>query len=196
MAAFSLLLVACNENSHVESDAGQDHEHEEVKFQYTNYSENFEYFAESDPFVLGEECNVLSHFTWLSNFKPLVNARITLKLIVNTSEVSESVEGTDHPGIYSFNLQPKVAGNGKLIYEIQTGNETFQVEVPGITVFENDEAAHKAAEEAEISSVNSSVFTKEQSWKIDFRTELPVNEPFGQVIKTVAQVLVWGISIR
>ncbi|MCK3686047.1 efflux RND transporter periplasmic adaptor subunit [Maribellus sp. YY47] len=186
--AFSLLVFGCKENAKVEISSEHDHEHEEVKFQYTSYSESLEYFAEADPFVLGEESNILSHFTWLSNFKPLENAKITLKLQVNTSEVSETLEGSDRPGIYSFNLQPEIAGSGKLVYEIQSGNEIYKVEVPGITVFQDDEAAHEAAEEAEISSVNTSVFTKEQSWKIDFCTELPANEPFGQVIKTVAQV--------
>jgi RND family efflux transporter MFP subunit len=32
------------------------------------------------------------------------------------------------------------------------------------------------------------VFTKEQSWKVDFSTAFPEREPFGQVIQTTAQV--------
>ena len=139
--AFSLLVFGCNENAKVESGSEHDHEHEEVKFQYTNYSESLEYFAEADPFVLGEESTILSHFTWLSNFKPLENAKITLKLQVNSSEVSETLEGSDRPGIYSFNIEPEIAGSGKLVYEIQSGNEIYKVEVPGITVFQDDEAA-------------------------------------------------------
>lgn len=190
ITALSVLAWGCKENAKVESEADHDHdhEHEEVKFQYTGYSESLECFAEADPFVLGEESNVLSHFSWLSNFKPVDNTRVTLKLQVNSSEVSETLEETDRPGIYSFNLKPEMAGSGKLVYEIQSGEETFRLEVPNITVYQKHEAAHEAAEEAGISGINASVFTKEQSWKIDFRTELPANEPFGQVIKTVAQV--------
>ena len=43
-------------------------------------------------------------------------------------------------------------------------------------------------EHHEPSMVNKIVFTKEQSWKIDFSTELPRKEPFGQVIKTMAKI--------
>ncbi|MFV0590761.1 MAG: efflux RND transporter periplasmic adaptor subunit [Draconibacterium sp.] len=198
--ALSVLIWGCKDASKANGEAAHDHEHEqeqehdhdheheEVKFQYTAYSESLECFAEADPFVLGEESNILSHFSWLDNFKPVDNVKITLQLKVNTSEVSETLESTDRSGIYSFNIEPEVAGNGKLVYEIQSGEKTFLLEVPDITVFQNDEAAHEAAEEAEISGINASVFTKEQSWKIDFKTQLPANEPFGQVIKTVAQV--------
>lgn len=188
ITAFSMLVLGCKENTKVVEEAGHDHEHEEAKFQYTTYTDSLEYFAEADAFVLGEESNVLSHFTWLNNFKPVGSARITLKLLVNASEVSETLESTGHPGIYSFNLKPEIAGSGKLVYEIHTAEKTFMLEVPNITVYQNDEEAHEAVEEAEISATNTSVFTKEQSWKIDFRTELPTNQPFGQVIKTVAQV--------
>ena len=60
--------------------------------------------------------------------------------------------------------------------------------VEGITVFSKEEDAVKAAQALVKSSPFSAVFTKEQSWKIDFATEMPHSEPFGQVIKTIAQV--------
>ncbi|MDO8734347.1 MAG: efflux RND transporter periplasmic adaptor subunit, partial [Elusimicrobiota bacterium] len=52
----------------------------------------------------------------------------------------------------------------------------------------NDEEAHQAYEKVIVSKTNTIVFTKEQTWKIDFATELPMIESFGQVIKTSAQV--------
>jgi RND family efflux transporter MFP subunit len=47
----------------------------------------------------------------------------------------------------------------------------------------------KAAESVIISKTNTTVFTKEQSWKIDYSTNFPKKEPFGQIIKTTAQIL-------
>lgn len=186
IAALSMIVLACNNNASVESE--HDHENEEVKFHYTQYTNELEYYAEADPFVLGEESNILSHFTWLSNFKPLKNATVTVKLNVGGTEVTQKLQADDHVGIYSFNIEPKTAGSGTLSYDIQTGDNLYQVLVPNVNVFQNDEEAHADAEAAEVSAVNSSMFTKEQSWKIDFRTELPARIPFGQVIKTVAQV--------
>ena len=57
-----------------------------------------------------------------------------------------------------------------------------------MNVFTNEHEAIHAAEETEQLRTNAVVFTKEQSWKIDFATEQSKNEPFGQVIKTTAQV--------
>lgn len=54
------------------------------------------------------------------------------------------------------------------------------------------ECAHSASEahqHEEPSTVNTISFTKEQSWKIEFATEAPVVQPFGQVIKTTAKVV-------
>ena len=54
-----LALAGCNHNHENETH----NESDEVKVQYTAYSENFELFAEADPFVNGQKANVLSHFS-------------------------------------------------------------------------------------------------------------------------------------
>jgi len=60
--------------------------------------------------------------------------------------------------------------------------------VPQVTVFAKEEDAREAADKIVVSKTNTTSFTKEQSWKIAFATEFPKTEPFGQVIKTTAQV--------
>ncbi len=60
--------------------------------------------------------------------------------------------------------------------------------MPEITVFTSDKEALEASGKLVISKTNTTVFTKEQTWKVDFATDFPRNEPFGQVIKTTAQV--------
>ncbi|OFX21335.1 MAG: hypothetical protein A2041_06970 [Bacteroidetes bacterium GWA2_31_9b] len=75
-----------------------------------------------------------------------------------------------------------------MIFDIKNEEGNFQIIVPQITVYAQEEEAHEAAEKSVISKTNTTVFTKEQSWKIDYTTELPINEPFGQVIKTTALV--------
>jgi len=195
------LLFGCtgNHKSHSEEDhnhteeadhhdEGEEHDHEDHKLLYTAYSEDFEIFAEADAFVKGEESTVLSHLTQLNNFSPLENATVTLRLIIDGKEVVQKVEIPEKKGIYRFDLHPEIAGTGELLYEIISGNETFQITVPDVSVYETDEEAHEAVEAAELPQVNTSTFTKEQSWKIDFATELPKTEPFGQVIKTTGQV--------
>lgn len=177
---------AAEEQAHDHAEDG--HAHEEPKFQYTAYSDNFELFAEADAFTAGEKANVLSHFSTLPDFKALEEGKITLVLSVNGKEVSKTLEQPTRKGIYSFDIQPETAGKGSLKYAISTSKGTFEVIVPEVTVFADHEQAHEAAESAAASKTNTAVFTKEQSWKVDFATGHPNTEPFGQVIKTTALV--------
>ena len=183
-AIVALFFAGCNLKRDTEIKA----EHEEPKFQYTAYSNNFEVFAEADPFVVGETANVLSHFSIITDFKAVETGKITIVLSVNGTEIRQSLDKPTRKGIYSFDIKPETAGNGTLKYEISNENGNFEVIVPAITVFANHDEAHEAAGKVVISRTNTTVFTKEQSWKIDFATGYPIISPFGQVIKTTAQI--------
>lgn len=163
-------------------------EPEEVKVRYTAYSENIELFAEADPFVMGQASNVLSHFSDLHEFTAVTKGAITLKIIVNGNTSEQTLENPLRKGIYSFDIKPEVSGEGTMEYYISTDSGDYKVVVPGVKVFSNTQEANTAAEKNIISSTNTTVFTKEQSWKIDFSSGNPVRKPFGRVIKTTAQV--------
>jgi len=113
---------------------------------------------------------------------------MTIRLMVNGNEVSQTLDKPTRKGIYSFDIQPETAGKGTLKFEITNETGSFEVLVPEVSVFASDEEALEASEKLVISRTNTTVFTKEQSWKVDFATDFPRNEPFGQIIKTTAQV--------
>jgi RND family efflux transporter MFP subunit len=177
-------IASCSPSGH---ENEKHDEHEKVKFQYTAYSTDFELFAEADAFIVGEKANVLSHFSKLPDFKAVEKGKITITLSVNSKETKQTLDQATRKGIYSFDIKPETQGKGKLTFEITTDKGTFEVIVPDVKVFANDEEAHKA-EQPVVSRTNTTVFTKEQSWKIDFATAIPRSEPFGQVIKTTALV--------
>ena len=183
-AILVLFLTGCNLKRNTEIKA----EHEEPKFQYTAYSTDFEVFAEADAFVVGETANVLSHFSVLPGFKAVEAGKITVVLHVNGKETRQTLEKPTRKGIYSFNIKPETAGVGTLKFEIANETGNFEILVPQVTVFAEHHEAHEAGESVVVSRTNTTVFTKEQSWKVDFATDFPHNEPFGQVIKTTAQV--------
>ncbi|WP_372648525.1 efflux RND transporter periplasmic adaptor subunit [Draconibacterium sp.] len=210
VATIAFLLFSCHQNaSHNhnteaehehehEMHPGEEHEHEaeateseheHEKMQYTVYSNDFELFAETDAMITGEHNDILAHFTFLNNFKPLEAGKITAKLVVNGKTVSQTLNEPLRKGIYSFELEPTTAGEGKLYFEIETGGEQFEVIVPEVDVFANDAELHNHHDHVdEPSAVNATVFTKEQSWKIDFATALPLEQEFGPAIKTVAKI--------
>ncbi len=187
-----IILFALLAYIFVRCDPGHDNETHEVqdaaKIQLTEYSNEFELFAEADPFVKDKTSNVLAHFSDLPAFKAIESGSITICLIVNGRETKQTLENPTRKGIYSFDIKPETTGSGQIIFDINTEKGNFQIIVTQITVFANEQEATEAAGKDIVSNTNTTSFTKEQSWKIDYSSELPVTEPFGQVIKTTAQV--------
>ncbi len=199
VALLSTCMAACHQQKNGEAKR-ESHEHEaeavspgghageETKFQYTAYSNDFELFAEADALVAGEAANVLSHFSVLPDFTALESGSITLVLSVNGKETRQTLVEPSRKGIYSFDITPETTGSGTLKFEIVNEKGLFEVLVPEVTVFATHEAAREAAAAEATPKTNTTVFTKEQSWKIDFSTGLPDLRPFGEVIKTTALV--------
>ena len=185
IALLALLFAGCKNSPGKVTD---EHGKEEVKLQLTAYSPEFELFAEADPFVVGKSSNILSHFSHLPDFKALEKGSVTIRLLIGTTEVTQTFDAPKRKGIFSFDLKPTVQGTGKIIFDIKAENISSQVVVSDVTVYSNEKQADEAAAKKVSSRTNTVVFTKEQSWKIDFSTELPAVEPFGQVIKTSALV--------
>lgn len=180
----TIILIGCNQTVQ-QTDA--EHAHD-AKLQLTEYSDNMELFAEADPFAVGQTSGILAHFSWLENFKPLENGDVTVSLITGTNGVKQTLSQPVRPGIYKFEIQPQIAGVGKIIFDINSDKGKTQIIVNNITVYNDKHDAEHAAEETVVSETNATFFTKEQSWKVDFATDFPLSEPFGQVIKTTALV--------
>lgn len=185
LSLFALYAISCNHNHADEHNHDTEHEeHEEIKFIYTAYTNDYELFAEADAFIVGETSNILSHFSNLPEFNAVEHGSISVTLSVNGNEITQTLEKPTRKGIYSFDIKAQTAGKGSLSFKTQKSI----IIVPNVFVFSNHKEAHEEAEKNEISKTNTFAFTKEQSWKIDFATELPKTEPFGELIKTVAKI--------
>lgn len=163
-------------------------DNEDIKFQYTVYSKNYELFAESDPFVVGEEAEILAHFTTLLDFDPLIEDSVKLVLEAGGKMVSQTLKEPWKKGIYLFHIKPVAAGNGQLKFILPVSNTLEELVATGVEVYGSQKDLYMAQQSHRVSEASGTTFTKEQSWKIDFATAFPVLENFGQVIKTVALV--------
>lgn len=184
-ALLAALVISCkpNINQLAETKAPVS-----AKIRLTSYSAYFEVYAEADPFVVGKTGNVLSHFSFLSDFKALENAVVTIRLIIGDNQVTQTLEKPTRKGIYSFDLIPAVPGNGRIVFEVKDPSGKSDFLESSIDVYSDKQIADSVALKLEPSKTNTIAFTKEQSWKIDFATAYPVIQPFGQVIKTTAQI--------
>lgn len=186
IAFIAISLFSC---SHSEKAVVHDeHENEEVKFRYTAYTNDYELFAEADPFIAGSSANVLSHISVIPGFYPVDSCKVKMTLTVNGKEYSQTLEAPIREGIYSFDLTPGIPGAGTLKYEIENVKGTSVIEVTDVNVFSKPEEAHEVAESQEVKGTNASPFTKEQAWKVKMATGFPQSGPFGQVIKTTGML--------
>ena len=183
---FFFVLVSCGKHSHDHSNE-QGHSHD-TNLMISGYSNDYEVFAEAEPFALGKTSSVTLFLTDLHNFKPANVKSVTTSMIIGNKGIRQTVDTPISPGMFSFSLTPEAVGEGKLVFDIQTDKGSSQIEIPHLMVYEDAHKAEHVAEEENLSNPNAIAFTKAQSWRIDFATEKPVIEPFGQVIKTTAQI--------
>ena len=183
-------MPACrhgHDHDHGDEKGHEGHSHNET-LQLTAYSDDFEIFAEATPFVVGQESEVLTHISDLAGFKPVGEAKVTMTLSIGNDMQTVSPVATPHPGIYKFAVKPGKTGAGKLVFNITTKDGKYSVSLPGITVYSEEHEAHHKAAEAAAHSANGVAFPKEQSWNVDFSTEVVENAQFGEVIRAMAQV--------
>jgi RND family efflux transporter MFP subunit len=189
--AAPLCLASCGGSATKSNRSPEGAAHEE-KLTLTAYSRDVEVYAEVTPLVAGQPSSVVAHFSRLDSFKPLTEGTVTVSLIAGGDSIAQTLGEPERPGVYRFTLQPAAAGEGKLAFGVATPGGTSQVVIPDVRVYADAlEAQHAADSAADAAAPGSSdvVFTKEQSWKVDFATEEATPAPFGEVIKVVAKIL-------
>jgi len=188
---FFILLLAfssCNQ-AKKNSQSEAEHAHDDISLKLLAYSDDFEVFAEADPFATGKESSILAHFTHLKDFKPLTQGTVTVSLVIGTKGIRQSLESPERPGIYRFSLKPEMAGTGKLIFEVEGQNTKSDVIVENIIVYADDHTAIHEAENIASKQTDGVPYTKEQSWVIDFAMTAISPQPFSEIIKTTGEIL-------
>ena len=148
---------------------------------FTAYGDSLEIFAEIGKLQAGEESFIIAHLTRLSDYKPLDVPEVKFALDVAGSAAQFTAK-RERPGIYRCHITPAKGGKGKIVCKAQGTAVSFPVEV-----CEAGEHHHEAHESHEHGS-NMVSFPKEQSWKIDFGTEIVRPRTINSVVKGVAKV--------
>jgi len=183
----AVFFFGCNKHS----DNHHGHEHEEAGLSplvITMYSGKTELFVEFKPLIVGETSNFAAHFTILGDhFLPLIKGKVTLSLVIGDSGIRTVADSSSSPGIFRLALQPKMAGKGSLVFDIETPDYTDQITIDNIVVFAN--AAEAMAAEVSADNANDIAYSKEQAWKVEFANVVAQKETFNNIIKTSGQIL-------
>jgi RND family efflux transporter MFP subunit len=182
-------LFSCNSDQAHDQEHDHDHDHDEVKYMITSYSDQFEIFAEADPFFQGKTSEILVHITRMESFKPLEDGKVTLSLITGSRGIRQTREVPVKAGIYSFSLHPEATGSSRMIVDIETSEKSYTIEVSDIMVFADEHQAIHHAEDRFPEKPGAISFTKEQSWIISFATAPVSMRNLGKVIKTTGEII-------
>lgn len=205
------ILCGCSGHSHKSADAHEEHAHIHC---YTAYTHKAELFMQHEGLELGKQACITLYATDLSNFKPLQVAEATVLLRVGGK--SYTATATAHgEGMFHFELTPEATGSGMLYVTVGEENAHFDVAVTEhCDTHDHDAHSHSHSGDghnhdghshsghshahshaphpghgAETPAKSGDVtLTKEQSWKIDFATEIASESNFAGTVKVAAKV--------
>lgn len=186
IAISAMITTGCK---HAEHDHDHDHEGHECHLAITAYSNDIEFFAQASPMIAGKEGELVCHFTYLNDFKPVTEGKVSISLTSGGKTVNVTTTEQEEPGIYHIHITPAAKGKAKLTVSITNDKINSTVSSDEIEVFDSEEDAHEFVEEHEPKSANCANFPKEMSWAVDFATAPAELMPIGNVIRTVGQVL-------
>lgn len=148
----------------------------------TLWTDKTELFVEFPALVVGNTSRFAAHFTILDKHQPVREGEVTVSLVKGDKGIQDTAKSPSSPGIFSPSIQPKEAGNFKLIFDIITPGFKDKLIIHDIIVYATKEDAIEALSDA---NENGGVsFLKEQAWKIDFQTVPVISGKIYDIINT------------
>ncbi|MFC2100258.1 efflux RND transporter periplasmic adaptor subunit [Bacteroidota bacterium] len=183
---FMMIFNNCN-TSHKDADT-EAHLHEDLNYSFTSYSSHFELFAEISPLIKDDSSEVVAHFTFLNDYKPVMSGRLTAILKIGELITKKVLNEPTRPGIFIFNIKPKKAGHAQLDLIINTAEhtDTFTLHID-VNLSHDDLHAHEKDHSAHESE--GIVFLKEQAWETDFAIYKAIFKNYAETIPAFGELL-------
>ena len=165
-------IPACRDQHTHAGDAG----HEQAKAEekptvvVTDFTERTELFVEYPALVVGAESPFAAHLTSLSDFRPVAEGTLTVRLSGGGAPDETFSSGPSNtPGIFRPIAKPAHLGKRRLSLELSASTLSVNHDLGEVAVHP-DPAAAVAATPKEEGPPGLIPFLKEQQWKVDFAT--------------------------
>lgn len=202
-------LCGCAGHGHKEHVAHDGHIH---LHSYTAYTHSAEFFMQHEGLETGKKACITLFVTALENFKPVADCEATATIKVG--DKSQSITAKAHKdGIFHFEPVLAEAGDGLIFFQVgdekahfdiciadnhehahahaEHGHSHDDAHVHGEHGHEHGDTHHHKSHlghGVETSGKSDDVqLNKEQSWKIDFATEVAEESRFSGVVKVAAR---------
>ena len=205
-------LCGCSGHSHKSAEIHEEHSHISS---YTAYTNNAEFFMQHEGLEVGKKACITLYATALADFKPYQAEKATVLLRAGGKSHTATADAHGN-GMFHFELTPETAGDGVLYVTVGEENAHFDVCViehcNAHAEEHNHSHPHSHGDEAHDGHNHSAhshahshaphpghgtetpaksgdvSFSKEQSWKIDFATEVATESNFAGSVKVAAKV--------
>jgi RND family efflux transporter MFP subunit len=178
-----MMFASCNSNNKQKAHDNEGHEHEHPSLAMTVFADGYELFVEFPALTLNEESLFNAHITNLNTYKPLKDAKLSLKLV---GLLESSAESSATIGIYKPVITPKKIGKymGEISFMHAEKKITFSLGELRVYT-SDDEAAHDITEEHS----DNITFLKEQAWKGVFGVEKAKKSAFNEIIRCTGEII-------
>ena len=170
------------------------HNHEESAGpSATVWTDQYEVFAEFQP--TEDQLTALVHITRLADFRPVNDAKVTLTLQSEQSNLISAVAEPTSPGIYTAEL--KIPGDGEYNAHVRIQNAgTTELDLGEIHIHGLHDEAEEHDEHDEHEATGNALaasdlvhFTKEQQWAADFKVEYSRLSEISSTIYAIGTVI-------
>ncbi len=152
----------------------------------THFTDFTELFVEFPVLSVGNESPFAAHFTWLDNFRPVAEGKVSVILRGGDSPEEEfSVGEPSIPGIFRPIAIPAHAGQREVIVKLESAKQTSVHNLGDYTVYASKQAIPAAVEEPEDGAIS---YLKEQQWQVDFATALASKRTLRESVRAVATI--------
>lgn len=153
----------------------------------TFWSSKTELFMEYPALIVGKMHSFAVHLTWLADFKPVSEGKLTLEFhSTDGIQVVTSSGKPTSPGIYRPTVKFDRAGSYDLRIFID-GKLKDTLHIEDIPVFAS--ISEVSAEEVSPPGEHLVPFLKEQQWKIDFRTETVHRQSISGTVRAACEIV-------
>ena len=206
LAVSTLVLAGCDahDNEHQGAEHGHVNDHDDhgehgngdghpghgdsdaPSVAVTHFTDFTELFVEFPVLSVGNESPFAAHFTWLDNFRPVAEGKVSV--ILRGGDLPEeefSVGEPSIPGIFRPIAIPAHAGQREVIVKLESAKQTSVHNLGDYTVYASKQAIPAAVEEPEDGAIS---YLKEQQWQVDFATALVSKRTLRESVRAVATI--------
>lgn len=183
-AALSLTLAACGSSA----DAPAEEAHGGGGIVVTHYAELTELFVEYRPLVVGKKRRFDAHLTWLADYKPVTEGKLSAELTWPDGKIDRAAVGpSDVEGIFRPLLTASRSGTARLRLVLDSPRGVSTHDLGQVMVHATSEAGAKAAPpEGELDGAIA--FPKEVQWRIPFMTEAAATRELAESVPVTVDV--------